>query len=296
MANAYVCIARNDLPSIGDGGDVALKITDLKPNSVLAGRNINGSYGQTGGIAYLCDYDAVTAIVNGGGFRATTLERYGMTGYLLDTIHSDPGGGNTTLSNAHALAIAAWVAGRVSGGLALTAAAFNAACTATTGGATGIGVGNSTATLEQILRIASGEIYVLPAGVVSGGGGVPGQPTGGAFVPTRFGYFATAPEVQVGTDVRGRSFATPTGWGSPVVTPPQNTAWRNVRTLFETGDLHRSLVNGQLSKVTPAGWVWTNPEFTYGGAGTALTVAGAHIAASGAGRACTVYDATGHVL
>ena len=297
MARAYICIARDDLPSIGDSDEVALKITDLKPRSQDAGRNINGPYGQAGGFAYLCDYAAVASPASGAGFRTTAVERLGLTGYLLDTVHSDPGGGNDTLSDADALTISAWVATQVAGGAAITTVLFNAACLAAVGGATGIAVGNSTATLEQILRIAAGEIYVLPAGIISGAGAAPAATTGGAFVAALFGHFATAANVVTGGGVRGRGLGTPITAGTPTQTAPQNVAFRNARRIYDTGDLHRSILNGQLSDVLPDTWTWVNSEFTYGGgAAPASDVAGNNIAAGGASRACTTYDALGNVL
>ena len=301
MARAYLCIARNDLPSIGDAAEAGLQINDLKPYSSEALRNYVG-YGQTGVWAFLCSFAAVASPANGGGIRTTAVNYYNLTGYLLDPIHSDPTAAgpapnNCTLSDANALALAAWCAGRVAGGLPLTAALFNAACLAQVGGATGIGVGNSTATLEQILRILTGEIYCLPAGAISGAGAVPAATQGGAFLATAQGYFVTAPNVQVGTDVRGRKISQPVGWGTAVQVAPQNIHWRDVRVLYNTGELHRSIVNGQLSKVLPDTWAWTNPTFTYGGGATpAQDIAGTNIAAGGASRACTVYDAAGNVL
>lgn len=230
-------------------------INDLKPYSSDALRNYVG-YGQTGAWAFLCSFAAVASPANGGGFRTTAVNYYNLTGYLLDTIHSDPTAAgpapnNCTLSDANALAISAWCAGRVAGGLPLTVALFNAACLAQVGGATGIGVGNSTATLEQILRILTGEIYCLPAGAISGAGAVPAATQGGAFLATAQGYFVVEPNVQVGTDVRGRNISRPVGWGTAVQVAPQDLHWRDVRVLYNTGELHRSIVNGQLSKVLP---------------------------------------------
>lgn len=300
MARAYLCIARNDLPSIGDASESALQINDLKPNSSEAMRNIVG-YGQTGYWAFQCSFAEVFSPANGGGIRTTAVVNYNLTGYLLDTVHSDPASAgpapnNCTLSDANALAIAAWCAGRVAGGLPITAALFNAACTAIIGGATGIGVGNSTITLANLLRILTGEIYCLPAGAISGAGAVPLAREGGAFLATVQGYFVTEPNHQVNA-VRGRnSYRTPIGQ-DPVQTAPQDLNWRNIRVLYDTGELHRSIVNGQLSKVVVDTWAWDNPSFTYGGgANPAQDIAGTNIGVNTQSRACTVYDASGNVL
>lgn len=293
MARAYFCIARNDLPSIGDSGEAALQINDLKPRSSDALRNVVG-YGQTGAWAYLCDFSAVVAPANLGGIRTTAQAYYNLTGYLMNSIHADPLGANCTLSDADALAIAQGAAVVVAAGTPLTVAAFNAICTAIVGGATGIGVGNSFATLEEILRILSGEIFCLPAGAVSGAGAVGNA--GGAFLGALAapGYFVIEPIHQV-DPIRGRSFSTPIG-AQPVQVAPHDLRWRNVRVLYNTGDLSRSILNGQLSQVIVDTWAWVNPSFTYGAAGTALDIAGNNLLAGGASRACTVYDASGNVL
>jgi hypothetical protein len=72
--------------------------------------------------------------------------------------------------------------------------------------------------------------------------------------------------------------------------------YRGHRLIVDTGELHLSLLTGALSRLAVGTYLWTNPAFTYGAAGTALFVDGTHIPASGAGAAVVVYDASGNVL
>lgn len=293
MARAYICIARNDLPSIG--GD-PLQVLDLKPNT-SQGNSIYQGNGQTGYYSALPDRSALVSTANGGGIRVTTVAYYGLTGYLLDTVNEVPGGVNVTLADANATTIATNLCAAVAAGTALTSAAINAVMAAACGGATGIGVGASTTTVEEILQILNGAVYRLPAGVVSGAGAVPGAHTGGAFVAARRGAFVIAPVVQVGTDVRGRNaYRTPITVGTPVQTGLHDTHFRAIREIYNTGDLSKSLLNGALSHLTPATYEWNNDTFTYGVAGTALTLSGTHIGVNHQARAVTVYAADGSII
>lgn len=76
----------------------------------------------------------------------------------------------------------------------------------------------------------------------------------------------------------------------------QDLTFRNIRRLFNTGEVHLSALTGVLSKLTPATYTWLNPQFTYGAAGTALTIAGVAIPATGVGRAVVIYDITGAII
>jgi hypothetical protein len=86
----------------------------------------------------------------------------------------------------------------------------------------------------------------------------------------------------------------------PVLAPDYvSGAYRPFRMFMDEGILHASALNGALSKMKAATYVWLNPAFTYGPAATdtAFKVNGTtHILATGVGPAVTIYDASGNVI
>lgn len=253
MATAYICLVRADL------ADNGLQVTDLWPNTSQKSAIYEPGLGQTGYLSMLPQNDVVAT--TGAGPITTNAAYSGIAAWMMDNIEN-VGGGNIPLSAAIANAIGPLLLARVVAGQTMTLANVNAAIVAAGAGASGIGVGNSTGTLADVLKLLQGFAYVLPAGTQIDNGA-------GAFV---------APHVPAG------SFVT-TG-----------AAGRNLREFEATGALNLSAAVGVLSKLKAATYTFLDPLLVYGAGGTALFVDGTAIPATGAGAAVIVYSATGAVI
>ena len=302
MARAYICIARNDLDNN------FLQVLDLKPNTSQRNSVLDGA-GQTGYQTWFARDAAINsnvATVGGAGGGAsvdTTVVTYGLAAYLIDHVQNQDGGATAAITAAMANAARTAIFIRVAAGQACDAAGIAAALTANgvanAAAGTTLIAGTSTGSVEEVLRILAGEVWRLPAAsqVTAAAGG---------FDATVRGGFVARPAVELpqsvrtanGFPVRGRnSFVgqvIPTG--APVQVGLQDTRFRDVRVLTDTGALQLSGLSGQLSRVAVATYRFLNPAFTYGGAGTALGIGGGQIPATGAGRAVTVYTAAGAVI
>lgn len=301
MARAYIVLARNDLD------DSLLQVLDLKPHPTPSqGLRIFQNQSQGGyQTHYLLDgVNNVVTLTGAGPILIDTLT-YGLSGYLVDTIENDASSGEA-LTAAQAVLIAGDIEAAVAAGTALTATIINASIVTRTGGANGLAVGDSTGTVEEILRILAGERYRMPVGAEVETGG-------NAFVGARVGSFVTRPNVEVPDSVRttfgvarglrGRSHLAPNAFirpGEPRVAPVQtgdeDVNFNDVRQNVDTGDLQLSALNGRLSELKSATYTFQNPAFTYGASGTALDIALANIGANFQGRAVVVYDVTGAVI
>lgn len=304
MARAYIIHARNDLSFNAETGEnQGLQILDLWPNTSLRVPALQPP-GQTGYFPWESMNDLVT--LNGAGPIVTVGVSYGLRAYLVDHVENT-GGGAIALTAAELAAIANLILARVEGGLTLTLADINTAINTpgTVAGSDLNGVlGNSTGSVEEILRILAGEVYRLPtASQVEDGLN--------AFVATVSGAFVTRPnvllpETRQTTNLAGNTF--PVAGKNPFVGPviprttavqagTQDTNFRDTRQIVDTGDLHRSVIDGTLDKLTDAAFAWENTSFTYGATGTAATIAGTAInATTFAARALVVYDAAGNLI
>jgi hypothetical protein len=239
MSRAYIVLARKDID------DNNLQILDLQPNTSLRNPIYEGA-GQTGYLAWTAQNDAI-AHTNVGGVLTATAIYVGLATYIGARVDDITGGGHVCVSAANANAAASAILGRVRLGLALNTAGINAAIQSVPGLATsGItGTGNSTATVEEILRILGGEVFQIAAAAAFSGAGGIFLGTGGAFVTST------------------------------------NTAYRNVRTFIDTGSLRLSRHSGYLSVLSSATHVWNNPAKTYAPTNyaTGTAVCGAVIAA-----------------
>ncbi len=262
MARAYIVFARKDIHPNRP------QILDLYPNTSQRNSVLDGA-GQTGYLSWIAQNDTMAAHTNDGGVLKATGTYYGLATYLaarIDDITTAPGQHLTpTAPNCNTIATA--ILARVKAGSALTLAGINAAIQVTLATSGIVGTGTSTATVEEILRIVSGEVFKVSAtDALSGAAGI-FLGTAGAFV------------VPVTTN--------------NVVTYPSD--WRHVRTFINTGSLHLSRYSGHLSKLADAAYVWSNASFTYGAAGTALWIDETHLTTT-TGRAVVVYDAAGNVI
>lgn len=261
MARAYIVFSRKDID------DNNVQILDLQPNSSQR-NSVYDLPGQTGYLAYTCQNDTV-AHTNDGGVLEATADTYGLAAYLGARVDDITGGGHVCVAAADANLAATAILARVRQGLALNTAGINAAIQTVVGLATSgiIGTGNSTATVVEILRILSGEVFKITAGSA----------------------FSGAAGIFLGT---GGDFVVPTTVND-IVTYASD--WRNVRTFTDTGYLHLSRISGQLSKFASATFVWENPLKTYGASGTALWIDDTHLTTT-TGRAVVVYDVSGNVI
>jgi hypothetical protein len=148
-------MVRTDIP------DGTLQVLDLQPNTSQR-NSIYDPAGQTKYVSFRPQNDTLS--LTGVGTITSVGETKGLAAYLVDHIENT-NAANIALTAVQANAIADDI---ISNLLDAAAAAeesdINTEIQNTTGGAVGIGNGNSTATLEDILRILSGDEYVLPAG------------------------------------------------------------------------------------------------------------------------------------
>lgn len=253
MASAFICLARADL------ADNGLQVTDLWPNTSQKSAIYEPGLGQTGYLSFTPQDDTVAT--TGAGPITTNAQYSGIAAWMMDNIEN-VGGGGIPLTPAIANAIGPILLARVVAGQSMTLANVNAAIVAAGAAASGIGVGNSTGTLADVLKILQGFAYVLPAGTQIDDGA-------GAF---------DAPH---------------TAAGSFVLT---GTSGRNLRELEITGALRISRREGVLSKLAAVTYDFDDPLLVYGAGGTALFVDGTAIPATGVGRAVVVYDVNGNVI
>lgn len=181
MANeVYVCIRRTDIP------DGVLQILDLDPNE--SQRNL--VYTTPGQTKYLRNRqnDRVFTHVDGLGNRYTNADYYGLAAYLLD--HVEAGGlaaGTDALTFTEANDCAAAIIALVTASGAVSLATVNAAVAGVVADTEVIptpGGSLSNGSLADILRILSGDQYLVPANSLRSdtGGTVFVAPPSGDFV------------------------------------------------------------------------------------------------------------------
>lgn len=282
---AYIVLARNDLDS------AKLQITDLSPNTSQRNPSLDGE-GQTGYLTHFRQNDTTTI-----SSTVTTSDCYGLIAYLLDNVQDDDNAG-IALTVARATTAATAILTRVQNGLSLTEADIDAAIQAGTGGGTSTLTAAGLGSVEDILKILSGESYILPT--------ASDLEDAGAFITTRRGYFTTAPNVLKPELVRspygfvrarnpfsGKTILTST----PEQEGTEDVNHREIRPLVDGGSLALSVLSGQLSKLVSTSFTHLNNTFSYGSGGTALKCDGTTVVPStGVARAVTVYDRNGNVI
>lgn len=303
MARAYIVLNRNDLP------DNLLQVLDLKPNSSQFLPAYDGQDGGQTGYQTWWPRDAAVnsdvATTNlGGGTLAMNGTAYGLAAYLIDNVENNPLG---TITAANANAARNSILAKVAAGTALTAAEIadsltnNGVSNANPGSS--LTAGNSTGSVEEVLRILAGEVYrVLDDAQVQLAGAFNGP--NGAFV-TRPNVEVPASERGVYGAVRGRKSTAPIPYlrsgelragQTPVQTGDQDTLFRDVRVIVDTGELHLSALSGALADLKAATFSFENPSFTYGGSGTARDMSNTVIPTTHLGRAVVIYDASGNII
>lgn len=305
MPRAYITLARNDLD------ENHLQLLDLVPNTSL--RNFPYTPpGQTGYLSLLVQNDAITLVDTGAGVWAPTTTVYGLSAYLMDNVENTSGG-NESLTAAEAGNIAADILVRVAAGTSLELANINADIVSELGAGNDLEgtAGASTGSVEAVLQIISGAVYRLTALVPISG-------AANAFLAAAVGVFTTFPN-QIRAFDTGAGGRKSTGTTTVVQSGPISQAevdpdrlmnadvvldtpatadltHREIRTIVDTPDLHRSVLLGAGSQLTNTAYTFENPSFTYGAGGTATTVDGTAIGTDFQGRAVVVYKATGEVI
>jgi len=310
MARAYIVLARNDLE------DNLLQVLDLKPNATPSkGSRVYANVPQGGYQSfYLLDGVNAAVVLQAGAAGGASFDIdgdvYGLSAYLIDRVEDT--GGNEALTAAEAVTISGLIEAAASAGTALTLALINVAINIPAGVAgsdlNGT-LGNSTGTVEEVLRILAGERFKMTDNAQV-------QAVGGTFDATQRGFFVAAPLVELapsvaGTygDVRGRASTAPMPMirpGEPrtaaVQTGAHDVNFNDVRQTVDTGDLHLSATDGVLADLKSATFTWLNPNNAYTAAAVtaahvrATTLAAANIPATGVFRAVTVYDVLGNVI
>lgn len=297
MARAHIVVARNDLP------DNFLQTLDLWPNSSLRNQAVMPP-GQT---HYNTNYarDAVNndVVLAGAGPITVNGDAYGLSGYLVANLALP---GNLILNAAQAVALADRIYGLVANGLPLTSVSLNALTQALH--FADLDAGFSTGSVSDVLRILSGERWLLQSGLAVADGG----PNFDAAVN---GEFVNRPNVELPESVRDASNRPIRGRSSfgqviPTTTAVQDTTIGSIEDLnfndalvvLDTGALQQSAINGALSRMASPTFSWQNPAFTYDATtGTALDIGGNRIDGPSdttpyQARAVTVYAADGSVI
>lgn len=173
----YIIPRRNDL----DG--VNIQVTDLRPNTSQRNLIYDGP-GQSGYLKWSADAPGVTQVDGdsfAGGSTQTqplhalaaddttglgndvgvpTVAQFGLAAYLMERI--DAGAAGAPFTPAQAVTAANSILAVVEAGTALTAAAIDALLAAVVAGS-GLALGLSFGTVEEILRICQGQVYRVRA-------------------------------------------------------------------------------------------------------------------------------------
>lgn len=150
----FICMTRTDVPP------GTLQVLDLRPNE--SQRNaIYEPPGQTKYVSFRPGADVIGTYVGGGGAILTTYAYEGLGAYLIDTVEDTPNGDALTFAQVNTI-VTAIITNILDAGAAATTVAINAEIAAVVAGS-GIGLGNSTATLAGFLGILAGDQYNLPA-------------------------------------------------------------------------------------------------------------------------------------
>ena len=293
MANrVYIIPRRNDLDGIG------VQLTDLSPNTSQKNGVLSGE-GQTHYVGSCPDAPGAT-VVSGTAFvsgsRSTTLltnpvegdttgngadnfapatTTFGLAAYIRERVQKATNGHFLTVANANNIAAA--IRTSVESSSALTAPAISALCNAEDLGSS-LTADPSFGTVDDILRILSGEVYVSPRYTL-------------ITDDTQTFINKAARDVLVAAQISGVTNKVFVSTGHFLTSLDKGFVGRP--TLANTGYLLASVGVGQIYTFTATALPNLNPAFTYGAAGTALDMAGGHIPATGKQKFFAVYTNTG---
>jgi hypothetical protein len=307
MANrAYIVPVRTDI------GDIKLQVLDLSPNTSQRNSAIDPP-GQTGYFKYTLDVlgdtvvsdgsyvsgstntetlDALdTADTTGGGndAKVTHVANFGLPAYLRERVNADPGTANTCLSPAEALACAESIISRVVDNLSVTVEVINTILTDEVGADTdfdGESVTDSLSfgSLEDVLRILSGEVYVVRANTI------------------------ITDENDVFLDYSDRATlvdnaTSDTFYDDNTFLERGESGFRDIRPLVVSGNLRISCREGRISHLIGTNTLtFTNPNFAYTASQVrawkprATLIDGTNIDSTGEAVVCRVYDQDGELI
>lgn len=297
MANRiFVVPMRNDLDGMG------IQVTDLWPNTsqkngVLDGQGQTFYIGScpdtpgstvTSGASYVRGSKSTTLAANpvaddttGGGndVTAPVATTLGLAAYIRERVENAGGGDFIALADANDMAASIRTAAVA--GDSLTEPAISALLAAVVGG-TGLIAGDSFGSVEDILRILSGETYISPQYTIIG------DHTNAFLGEAARDVLVAAQSVPGNGGVTFRSkghFLTSTEAG--FVGRP---------TIAKTGIALSSIGAGQLHGFNQSTNSLLNPLFTYGSGGTAKDISGIVIPTTGVHSFVGFYDNLGNAM
>lgn len=294
MANrVFIIPRRNDL------GGMNAQVTDLWPNTSQRNSVLDGA-GQTHyvgacpdapgstvvqGVTYVRGSKSTSLAVNpvaddttGGGAdcRAPATTTLGLAAYIRERVQAATSGSFLTFANANT--IAANLRTEAEAGNALTLAAINVVIAAEDAGSA-LTADPSFGSVEDILRILSGETYISPQYTIIC------DDAGPTFLNEASRDALVAAQLSA---VTGKTFVSK----GHFLTSLEN-GYVGRPTLMSTGTLLASANVGQLHAFAQGTMVATNPAFVYGAGGTALDIAGNVIPTTGVHAFLRLYQVDG---
>lgn len=306
----YIVSRRNDLVGVG------IALTDLKPNagqknSVYDGQHqnvyvqesldargtpvVNGIVYVSGPLNSSMTANGVADDTTGGGDDVTAMQatNYGLAAYLKDRVHraGEAGANNGELAFAECNTVADLITADVEAGVTLDLARINVHLAATVAqtGLVAVGTSKSFGTVEDIMRILSGEVYRLPALTII-------ENVAGQFRSLAERAAIVAAQTAVMVAAQGQFFA------SGDYLAATDVGYRARPLLAHTGAVNASVLNGVLSHLKGNMTVLNTTAFAYNAADVkawkprAVNANGVAIAVTGIHPAVAVYDSIGNVL
>jgi hypothetical protein len=215
--------------------------------------------------------------VNGADSTEIQSDEQGLAAYLRVTVHADPGAGNANMTPAQAFEAATLIVQDVLDGTDITAARVAVHLTAAVGAATeligdtaAVAASESYGTVDEVMRILSGEIWEVRALTIIG--------LDAASEWQSVAQRDAAITADGGTYYSGGAFLTAANPAAETQTWPASSDFQSARTMYISGSLRASLAEGKLSVLASAGFdaltnrlvvnensaAFPTVEFTYG--------------------------------
>lgn len=307
----YIVPLRNDLKGVG------LSLTDLKPNagqknSIYDGEHqnvyleesldiegttvVDGINYVSGPLNTTLTANAVADDTTGGGNDVTAMQAtsFGLASYLKDRVHRAgiAAAANGEFAFAECNTVAGLILTDVLAGTTINLARINvhlAATVAQTDLTGASGFSKSFGSVEEILRILSGEVYRLPVLTI---------------IENVAGQFRSLAEREVLVAAQTAAMVTAQGqfYASGDFLAAGESGYRARARLAKTGSANLSLVSGVLSHYKGNLTVVNSNSYAYSaGAVTAWkpraqTITGGNVAATGIALGVAVYDQAGNAL
>lgn len=282
MARVYVVPLRNDLAGMG------LQITDLgsDPQNFYVRWFSKDAAVHTSPLAATVATDTDGA--GGNDSHVTQADEYGLLAYLRDRVEANPGGTNDRLTPGQALNIANAIYALAATNAPLTLAAINAILVAEAGANTDLdgagGASDSFGTVEEILRILAGEVYLVPDNTIVG------DQNANFLTTAQRNVLVAAAAAAGNTFFAGGRFIART-----------EANFRDVPVLVRTGAFNLSSSLGKIQGFQQALAI-LNPSFAYSAAQVtqfrprAVDITGANLPTTGSFLPIAVYTNTGAAL